>query len=141
MNRKILFLLLILPALSGLAQSSYVAGVFPAIDHSGTISNKLDDGLYYFSAVPLVHLQKAGLSRNAYFNLLYFEQSLSYTLTNNFSATGSYVYQRVNLVYDNCQVTEAMRKWRLAGVTGLNKAPVEAKTMGRSTWQTTQYRE
>lgn len=101
MIRKLLLVILIMPTLAIKAQSSYVAGVFPTIDHSGTISNKLDYGLYYFAAFPLVNLQKADVSKNAYFNLLYFEQSLSYKLTDKFSITGSYVYQRANVVYDN----------------------------------------
>lgn len=101
MIRKLLFAILIIQSLAIRAQSSYVAGVFPTLDHSGTISNKLDYGLYYFAAFPLVNLQKPDVSKNAYFNLLYFEQSLSYKLTDKFSITGSYVYQRANVVYND----------------------------------------
>ncbi|HSZ72976.1 MAG TPA: DUF2490 domain-containing protein [Cytophagaceae bacterium] len=79
------------------AQSSYFAGVFPTIDHSGRLSQKLTYSLYYFAAFPLVNLQKPDVSKDAFFNLLYFEQALSYQLTNKLSLTGSYVYQRSNV--------------------------------------------
>lgn len=81
------------------AQNVDVAGVFPTIDHSGDLSRKLDYSLYYFAAFPLINLNKPGA--DAYFNLFYSEQALSYKLTPKFSLTGSYVYQRANVVYDN----------------------------------------
>lgn len=87
--------------INGVAQSSYVGGLFPTIDHSGTLSNKLDYGLYYFAAFPLIDFQKTDLSKNAYFNLLYLEQALTYKFSQRFSVTGAYVYQRANVVYDN----------------------------------------
>ena len=59
------------------AQSTYVGGLFPTIDHSGDISNKLGYGLYYFGAFPLVNLNKPNISKDANFLLLYSEQSLS----------------------------------------------------------------
>lgn len=101
MIRKSLLALSVFCVLAARSQSSYVVGVFPTLDHSGTLSNKFDYGLYYFAAFPLINLQKPDVSRNAYFNLLYFEQSLSYKVTEHFSITGSYVYQRANVVYDN----------------------------------------
>ncbi|MDX2174296.1 MAG: DUF2490 domain-containing protein [Bacteroidota bacterium] len=83
------------------AQSVFVAGAFPTIDHSGTINSKLDYSLYYFAAFPLVNFSKPEVSKNSYFHLLYFEQALSYNVTNRFSLTGSYLYQRENVVYNN----------------------------------------
>ena len=82
-------------------QSTYVGGVFPTIDHSGDISNKVGYGLYYFGALPLVNFSKPNFSKDANFLLFYSEQSLSYKLTDKFTVTGSYVYQRSNAVYDN----------------------------------------
>ncbi len=83
------------------SQSVSVGGLFPSIDHSGSLTNKLDYSLYYFAAFPLVNFKKPNVSKDAYFNLLYFEQALTYKLTSKFSLTGSYVYQRSNVVYDN----------------------------------------
>lgn len=83
------------------SQSINVAGLFPTIDHSGTISNKLDYSFYYFAALPLVNFKKPTLSKDSYFHLLYLEQALSYKVSYKFSLTGSYVYQRANVVYDN----------------------------------------
>lgn len=83
------------------AQSINVGGVFPTIDHSGTISNKLDYSLYYFAAFPLVNFDKPDVSKDSYFHLFYLEQALTYKATSKFSLTGSYVYQRANVVYDN----------------------------------------
>jgi len=83
------------------AQSINVGGVFPTIDHSGTISKKLDYSLYYFAAFPLVNFDKPDVSKDSYFHLFYAEQALSFKATNKLSFTGSYVYQRANVVYDN----------------------------------------
>lgn len=83
------------------AQSINVGGVFPTIDHSGTIINKLDYSLYYFAAFPLVNFDKPDVSKDSYFHLFYAEQALSFNLNKKFSLTGSYVYQRENVVYDN----------------------------------------
>ena len=83
------------------AQSTYVGGLFPAIDHSGTLTNKLDYSLYYFAAFPMVNFNKPNVSKDAYFNLLYLEQALTYKVSSKFSVTGSYLYQRANVVYDN----------------------------------------
>lgn len=83
------------------SQSINVGGVFPTIDHSGTLSNKLDYSLYYFAAFPLINFDKPDVSKNPYFHLFYSEQALSYNVNSKFSLTGSYVYQRANVVYDN----------------------------------------
>lgn len=82
-----------------LSQNINVAGIFPTADHSGDLTNKLEYSLYYFAAFPLVNLDKPKM--DAYFNLFYSEQALSYKITTKFSLTASYVYQRTNVVYDN----------------------------------------
>lgn len=82
-------------------QNINVSGVFPTIDHSGNINHKLDYSLYYFAAFPLVNFKNPDFSNDAYFNLLYAEHALSYNVSNKFSVTGSYVYQRENVVYNN----------------------------------------
>lgn len=98
---KIIITFLITLAFAAQSQSSYVAGVFPTLDHSGTLTPKLEYSLYYFAAFPLLNLKTPNVSKDPYFNLLYLEQALTYKLTDKFSVTGSYVYQRANVVYDN----------------------------------------
>lgn len=83
------------------SQSIHYAGVFPTIDHSGKLSDKVEYGLYYFSAFPIINFDSPHLSKNATFLLFYSEQSLTLKLNKRFSFTGSYVYQRANVVYDN----------------------------------------
>lgn len=83
------------------AQSTFVGGLFPTIDHSGTITTNLEYSLYYFGAFPLVNFKKPDISKDSYFHLFYSEQALSYNLNSKFSLTGSYVYQRADVVYDN----------------------------------------
>jgi len=83
------------------SQSIHVAGIFPTMDYSGTLSDKLDYSLYYFGAFPLVNFNKPDISKDYFFNLLYLEQALTYKINSKFSLTGSYVYQRENVVYDN----------------------------------------
>ena len=83
------------------AQNIHLGGVLPTIDHSGTISNKFNYSLYYFTAFPLFNFKDPDISNDTYFHLFYSEQALSYNINNKFSLTGSYVYQRENAVYDN----------------------------------------
>jgi hypothetical protein len=79
------------------AQSVYVGGIFPTIDHSGSISRRLDYSLYYFGAFPLVNLNKPNISGNPNFLMFYSEQTLTYNANPNLSFSGSYVYQRENV--------------------------------------------
>ena len=92
-------LLFFLSSLLLSSQNLNIGGAFPTLDHSGTLTNKLDYSLYYFAAFPLVNMNTS--VADPYFHLLYSEQALSYKLTGKFSITGSYVYQRANVVYDN----------------------------------------
>jgi hypothetical protein len=96
-----LIIVLFFVSVTAKSQSVYYGGAFPTIDHSGDISNKLGYGLYYFGALPLVNFSKPNINKDANFLLFYSEQSLSYKLTDKFTLTGSYVYQRSNAVYDN----------------------------------------
>ena len=91
--------LILFSSLTLLSQNINVAGVFPTIDHSGDLSSKLEYSLYYFAAFPLVNLDKQ--KTDTYFNLFYSEQALSYKVSPKLSLTGSYVYQRANVVSDN----------------------------------------
>lgn len=97
---KLLVVNLIVFTHSMFPQSSHVAGVFPTIDHAGKLTDKMEYSLYYFAAFPLINLQKPEVSMDAYFNLFYSEQALTYSATSKLSFTGSYVYQRANAVYD-----------------------------------------
>jgi hypothetical protein len=83
------------------AQNIDVAGVFPTVDHSGSLSNKLEYSLYYFAAFPIINFYKPDISKDANFHLFYSEQAITCNLTKKFSVTGSYIYQRANAVYDN----------------------------------------
>lgn len=83
------------------AQSTYVGGVFPTIDHSGTITKHLDYSFYYFGAFPLVSFNKPDISKDANFLLFYSEQALTLSLNKHLSFTGSYVYQRENVTTEN----------------------------------------
>lgn len=80
------------------SQSLHYGGVFPTIDHSGDLTSKLGYGLYYFAAIPLANLKDPDIGSDATFLLFYSEQSLTYSLNKHFSFTGSYVYQRANVL-------------------------------------------
>lgn len=83
------------------AKSSFVGGLFPTIDHSGTITKHLDYSLYYFGAFPLVNFKNPDISKDPNFLLFYSEQALTYNINEHFSLTGSYVYQRENVTKSN----------------------------------------
>lgn len=101
MKKLIILLLLGCVFHSGQAQSMHVAGVFPTIDHSGTITKKLNYGLYYFATFPLINLKNPKSSTDANFLLFYSEQALNFNVNEHLSFTGSYVYQRENVTKTN----------------------------------------
>ena len=83
------------------AQSTFVGGVFPTIDHTGTINQKLDYSLYYFGAFPLANLENVALKKDPNFLLFYAEQGLTFNKNKKLSFNASYVYQRENVVKSN----------------------------------------
>lgn len=96
-------LLIGLIPINSVAQNINIGGVFPTIDHSGKINNKADYSLYYFSSFSLINLKEENQNQNPnpYYHLLYAEHALHYNFTNKFIITGSYVYQRENVLRDN----------------------------------------
>lgn len=76
------------------AQNINHIGLFPTIDHSGTISKRLDYSLYYFGGLNLINDKVNGVEEPANFFVFYSEQALTYNLTPYLSFTGSYVYER-----------------------------------------------
>ena len=78
------------------SQSTNHFGVFPTIDHSGTINKKLDYSFYYFGAFNLLNPKINGQAQTANFFLFYSEQALHYNFNSKFSVTGSYVFQRAD---------------------------------------------
>lgn len=83
------------------AQSTSNIGLFPTIDHSGTISKKFDYSLYYFGAINLINSKINNAQQNTGFFAFYAEQALTYKLNPHLSFTASYVYERQNPTYDN----------------------------------------
>ncbi len=83
------------------AQSTFAGGLFPTIDHSGTITKHLDYSFYYFGAIPLVNFNNHHISKAPNFLLFYSEQSLTFNVNKHLSFTGSYVCQRENVTKDN----------------------------------------
>lgn len=77
------------------AQSSGSVGLFPTIDHSGTLSSKWAYSLYYFAGADLYHSRTADGNRpKAVVSALYAEHAIHYQLRPSFALTGSYVYER-----------------------------------------------
>jgi Protein of unknown function (DUF2490) len=83
------------------AQSTHVGGVFPTIDHSGTITKRLDYSFYYFGAFPLLNFRKPDISNDANLLLFYSEQALTFNVNKHLSFTGAYVYQREKVANGN----------------------------------------
>ena len=77
------------------AQSTYKAGIFPTIDHSGKLTPKLEYGLYYFGAFPFYNI-KPNTSINTKALLLYSENAMTYHFNNKFGITAAYVFQKEN---------------------------------------------
>jgi hypothetical protein len=101
-KQGLFFFIIVLGCLLHLkSQSVYVGGVFPTIDHSGMLSKRLEYGLYYFGAFPLVKFKAPKSASDASFLLFYSEQGLSFNLTSKLSVNASYVYQRENAIAEN----------------------------------------
>ena len=71
------------------AQSKYIGGIFPTIDHTGKISKTFDYGLYYFGAFPFMNLKKSDSKNDVNLLLLYLEQSLTLNLNDKLQLSGS----------------------------------------------------
>jgi hypothetical protein len=90
MRRVVFIFAVILFAFQNLkAQSTFVVGIFPTIDHSATISKHLDYSFYYFGAFPLVNFYNPAIAKDANFLLFYFEQALTFNVNKHLSFTGS----------------------------------------------------
>jgi hypothetical protein len=83
------------------AQDLNQIGVFPTIDHSGTLTDKLEYSLYYFGAFNIKNSAINGSLPPANLSFVYAEQALTYSLSSNLSFTGSYVFEKVNPTKDN----------------------------------------
>lgn len=79
------------------SQSKYVLGVFPTIDHTGLVNEKIKYNFYYFGAFPLLDLQSPDNKNVSQFLMLYLEQSVTYALNPKLNFTGSYVFQQSNV--------------------------------------------
>jgi hypothetical protein len=78
---------------SAFNQSIYVGGLFPTIDHTGIISNKLEYSFYYFGALPLINFKNPDIKKDPKLLLFYSEQGLTYKAAEQLSLSGSYVFQ------------------------------------------------
>lgn len=92
--KKILLLLFLGTTCLSFGQNENRIGFFPTIDHSGTISDKLDYSLYYFAAFNMINSKVNGVKEPSNFFVFYSEQALTYNVNPNLSFTGSYVYER-----------------------------------------------
>ncbi len=81
------------------AQSSNDFGVFPTIDHTGSISRKIDYSFYYFAAINLIDNKTNNVVQKGFF-AFYAEQALTYKINPKLSFTASYVYERQNPTKD-----------------------------------------
>ncbi len=79
------------------AQNTQHFGLFPTIDHSGTLSNKFDYSLYYFGEFNLIN----STNEKPNFFVFYSEQALTYKVNPHLSFTGSYVYERQHPTENN----------------------------------------
>jgi hypothetical protein len=82
-------------------QKSQHLGVFPTIDHSGILTNKIDYSFYYFGAFNLINSRIDGVKEPSNFFALYGEQAITYNVNAGLSFTGSYVFERQHPVESN----------------------------------------
>ncbi len=83
------------------AQSTNSIGLFPTIDHTGTLNKNFDYSIYYFGAFNLINSDLNGVKMPPNFFVLYAEQALTYKINKGLSFSGSYVYERQSPLKDN----------------------------------------
>lgn len=86
---------------NSLGQSNFVSGLFPTIDHSGSISKRIDYGFYYFGSFPFIKLNPTDFPQSSNFLLFYAEQGLTFNFNKHWSFASAYVYQRENVTEKN----------------------------------------
>lgn len=83
------------------AQSTYNTGLFPTIDHSGTLSKKFDYSLYYFAAINMINSKVNNKEQNPGFFAFYAEQAITFKANPELSFTASYVFEKQNPAKSN----------------------------------------
>jgi hypothetical protein len=83
------------------SQDTHLLGTFPTIEHVGKLSSKLEYGLYYFGAFPLINLSKSKQLSNTSLLLFYAENGLTYHLNKRLSVNAAYVFQKENPIDEN----------------------------------------
>lgn len=88
MKKLIIFLFIINLSNTLFSQSTSTFGLFPTINHGGSITRKWDYNFYYFSAF---NLAGKGVNHSPHLFIFYSEQALTYKFNHHWSLTGSYV--------------------------------------------------
>ena len=100
-KRVIIFTLAFIFLYNSNAQSKYIAGYLFSAEHSGKIKKSWDYNLSCNAYFPLINIQKPDLHADAAFYKFYFDAGLTYTLNKYFSFSGSYAYERINVLQSN----------------------------------------
>lgn len=101
LSKKAGYLLcLLLPVSVSYGQKINYFGVFPTIDHSGSLSPKWGYNIYLFDAIKPYTNTINGATDEARSFYGYGELGLSYALTKQLSITGAYVHERQNVFKD-----------------------------------------
>lgn len=88
MKKLIIFLFILNLSNTLFSQSTSTFGLFPTINHGGSLTKKWDYNFYYFSAF---NMAGKGISQSPHLFIFYSEQALTYKFNNHWSLTGSYV--------------------------------------------------
>jgi len=97
----IVLFLILFANINGKAQNTEIGGAFPTIDHSGRLNEKWSYNIYYFGAFSLLNQKINGIKEKPFLNAFYSEQSISYDLNKGWSLTGSYVFERQNVLRED----------------------------------------
>lgn len=79
---------------SAYAQTRNHLGLFPTLDHSGTLSNRWEYSFYYFGGFNLFNSKINEIREKPNFFVFYAEQAMTYKWSDRLSFTASYVYER-----------------------------------------------
>ena len=92
--KRLIILYTLALSINTTAQNTNYGGLFPTIDHSGTLSDKWRYGFYYFGGINLINPEIAGAKEDPNLFVFYSEQALHYSINDKLTLTGSYVYER-----------------------------------------------
>lgn len=101
MKVKLLFLCFILLSKISIAQNHHIYGLFPTYIADLKLNSKWSTSMYSFLSINPLHQESKSIEYPAQTNAFYIEIDATYSITEEWSLSGSYTYERANPFNNN----------------------------------------